>query len=94
MRLGKVLDEKGKYGSEDSPITGYAMNRISGDIATTFIRIQYARKLVSDSREYRYCSAFPEFKLDSWPSAAKAAIFEGASIGTSGTRALPDSRNS
>ena len=31
------------------------------------------RKMVSDSCEYRYCSAFPGFKLDAWPPAAKAA---------------------
>ena len=32
------------------------------------------RHLASDPREYRYCSAFPGFKLDPWPSAAEAAI--------------------
>jgi len=31
------------------------------------------RHLVSESCEYRYSSAFPGFKLDSWPSAAEAA---------------------
>ncbi len=31
------------------------------------------RKLVNDPAEYRYCSAFPGFKLDAWPSAAEAA---------------------
>ncbi len=31
------------------------------------------RGLVVSSSEYRYCSAFPGFKLDSWPSAAEAA---------------------
>jgi len=31
------------------------------------------RGLVESSAEYRYCSAFPGFKLDGWPSAAKAA---------------------
>jgi putative transposase len=31
------------------------------------------RGLVSAASEYRYCSAYPGFKLDSWPSAAKAA---------------------
>jgi hypothetical protein len=39
--------------------------------------------------EYRYCSAFPGFKLDRWPPAAEAAVAANASIGTSGTRALP-----
>jgi putative transposase len=31
------------------------------------------RRIVTDSTEYRYCSAFPGFKLDPWPSAAEAA---------------------
>ena len=48
-----------------------------------------AAKIAFDPREYRYCSAFPGFNLDLWPSAAEAAILEGPSIGTSETRALP-----
>lgn len=48
-------------------------------------------KMVIDPREYRYCSAFPGFKLDPWPSEAKAEILEVAPIGTSVTRALPGS---
>lgn len=43
------------------------------------------RKIVSDPREYRYCSAFPGFRLDSWPSAAKAEICTEAVTGTSVT---------
>jgi putative transposase len=31
------------------------------------------RRIVVNPREYRYCSAFPGFKLDPWPPAAKAA---------------------
>jgi putative transposase len=31
------------------------------------------RGIVESAPEYRYSSAFPGFKLDSWPSAAKAA---------------------
>jgi len=31
------------------------------------------RGLVESASDYRYCSAYPGFKLDSWPSAAKAA---------------------
>jgi putative transposase len=46
-------------------------------------------KLVAESSVYRYCSAFPGFMLDPWPPAAKAAVLGDASIGTSGTRALP-----
>jgi putative transposase len=33
-----------------------------------------ARRLVASAPEYRYCSAFPGFKLDSWPSAAEASL--------------------
>ena len=32
------------------------------------------RRLVDDPREYRYSSAYPGFKLDLWPAAAKAEI--------------------
>jgi len=31
-------------------------------------------KLVANAAEYRYCSAFPGFRLDAWPPAAEAAI--------------------
>jgi putative transposase len=31
------------------------------------------RGMVNDPSEYRYCSGFPGFKLDSWPPAAEAA---------------------
>lgn len=31
------------------------------------------RGLAASLSEYRYCSAFPGFKLDGWPTAAKAA---------------------
>jgi putative transposase len=31
------------------------------------------RHLVLESGQYRYCSTYPAFKLDAWPSAAKAA---------------------
>ena len=34
--------------------------------------------LVEKASDYRYCSAFPGFKLDAWPSAAKAAMCETA----------------
>jgi len=36
------------------------------------------RKLVHEPSEYRYCSAFPAFKLDPWPSAAKAEFSKSA----------------
>ena len=47
--------------------------------------------LVFNSSEYRYCSAYPGFKLDPRPPAAKAAVIRPQSTGTSGTRALPGS---
>jgi putative transposase len=49
-------------------------------------------RLVLNASDYRYCSAFPGFKLDPWPSAAEAAFIKEVSIGTSGTRALPGSQ--
>ena len=36
------------------------------------------RGLVSDPSEYRYCSAYPGFKLDPWPPAAKAEFSKSA----------------
>jgi putative transposase len=36
------------------------------------------RGIVNDPREYRYCSAFPGYKLDEQPSAAKAEISKSA----------------
>jgi putative transposase len=38
----------------------------------------FERRLVDDPREYRYCSAYPGFKLDLWPPAAKAEISKRA----------------
>ena len=35
-------------------------------------------KLTANATEYRYSSAFPGFRLDAWPPAAKAAITVGA----------------
>ena len=35
-------------------------------------------RLVERAEEYRYCSAFPGFRLDAWPPAAEAAIGVGA----------------
>jgi len=36
------------------------------------------RRIVTDPSQYRYCSAFPGFKLDPWPPAAKAEISKSA----------------
>jgi putative transposase len=35
-------------------------------------------KLVANPAEYRYCSAFPGFRLDAWPQRAKATFPVGA----------------
>jgi hypothetical protein len=35
-------------------------------------------KLVEKADEYRYCAAFPGFKLDAWPPVAKAPLSVGA----------------
>jgi putative transposase len=39
---------------------------------------QVVRGLVTVPSEYRYSSAYPGFKLDPWPPAAKAALLESA----------------
>jgi len=36
------------------------------------------RGIVNEPAEYRYCSAFPGFKLDPWTPAAKAEISKSA----------------
>ena len=36
------------------------------------------RGLVENATGYRYCSAYPGFRLDSWPPAAKAALVEAS----------------
>ncbi|HWW15979.1 MAG TPA: transposase [Candidatus Dormibacteraeota bacterium] len=36
------------------------------------------RHLVLEPSEYRYCSAFPGFKLDPWPPAAEAATLKAS----------------
>jgi putative transposase len=36
------------------------------------------RGIVVDPTEYRYCSAYPGFKLDPWPPAAKAEFSKSA----------------
>jgi putative transposase len=49
------------------------------------------RGIVTDPSEYRYCSAFPGFKLDLWPQRLKRES-KGILAGTSKTRALPGSK--
>jgi putative transposase len=36
------------------------------------------QKLVEKASDFRYCSAFPGFELDPWPSAAEARILSSA----------------
>jgi putative transposase len=36
------------------------------------------RRIVNTPSEYRYCSAFPGFKLDPWPTAAEAANLQAS----------------
>jgi len=36
------------------------------------------RNLVTDPAAFRYCSAFPGFKLDPWPSVAEAGLLSSA----------------
>ena len=36
------------------------------------------RKLVAESCDFRYCSAYPGFKLDPWPAAAEAGLLSSA----------------
>ena len=71
--LGVELDRKGEVWQR-----GFTEHRIrdAADFDAHRIYIHanpVKRGLVISAQEYRYCSAFPGFKLDGWPSAAKAA---------------------
>jgi putative transposase len=57
---------------------GFTDHRIRNDIdfmhhRNYIHRNPVERGIVPTPSDYRYCSAFPGFKLDSWPSAAEAA---------------------
>ncbi|MGB9362659.1 MAG: transposase [Candidatus Sulfotelmatobacter sp.] len=71
--FGVELGRKGEVGQR-----GFTDHRIR-DAADFGIHRSYIhenpvkRGLVESALEYRYCSAYPGFKLDGWPSAAKAA---------------------
>ena len=71
--LGAELDRKGEVWQR-----GFTEHRIR-DAADFDAHREYIyanpvkRGLVISASEYRYCSAFPGFKLDAWPSAAEAA---------------------
>jgi putative transposase len=71
--LGVLLDRKGEVWQR-----GFTDHRIrdAGDFDNHRVYIHenpVRRGLVELAADYRYCSAFPGFKLDSWPSAAEAA---------------------
>ena len=58
---------------------GFTDHRIrdASDYATHWVYIHQnpvVRRMVDRADDYRYSSAFPGFKLDAWPSAAKADI--------------------
>ena len=76
--LGEVLGRKREIWQR-----GFTDHRIRDD--RDFVNHQnyihrnpVERKLVFDPCEYRYSSAFPGFKLDRWPAAAKAEISKSA----------------
>ena len=71
--LGVVLARKGEVWQR-----GYTDHRIRDaadfDVHRNYIHENPVKRgLVEDASDYRYCSAYPGFKLDSWPSVAKAA---------------------
>ncbi|MFZ1006916.1 MAG: transposase [Candidatus Sulfotelmatobacter sp.] len=71
--LGVELGRKGEVWQH-----GFTDHRIRDsadfDIHRNYIHENPVKRgLVESASEYRYCSAFPGFKLDGWPSAAKAA---------------------
>jgi putative transposase len=71
--LGVELDRKGEVWQR-----GFTDHR-ARDAADFDVRRAYIhenpvkRGLVVCASDFRYCSAYPGFKLDSWPSAAEAA---------------------
>ena len=71
--LGLELNRKGEAWQR-----GFTDHRIRDggdfDVHRDYIYENPVRRgLVACASDYRYCSAYPGFKLDSWPSAAKAA---------------------
>jgi putative transposase len=76
--LGSILGRKREIWQR-----GFTDHRIRDDQDfvnhENYIRQNPVRRgIVYDPREYRYCSAFPGFKLDPWPSAAKAEFSKSA----------------
>jgi putative transposase len=71
--LGAVLGRKGEVWQR-----GFTDHRIRNaedyDAHRVYIHENPVKRgLVEHAQDYRYCSAYPGFKLDSWPSAAEAA---------------------
>jgi putative transposase len=71
--LGVELGRKGEVWQR-----GYTDHRIRGaadfNAHRNYIHENPVKRwLVESASDYGYCSAFPGFKLDSWPSAAEAA---------------------
>ena len=60
-----------KFGRRDLRIIAFATRRILQGIGCIPSN-PVMGKLVGRAAEYRYCSAFPGFRLDAWPPAAKA----------------------
>ena len=76
--LGQILGRKREIWQR-----GFTDHRIRND-RDFLIHREYihhnpiARGVVTDLSEYRYCSAFPGFKLAPWPPAAKAEFSKSA----------------
>ncbi len=71
--LGGIIGRKSKIWER-----GFTDRRICSDIDFMHHRNyihqnSVQRGIATNPCEYRYCSAYPGFKLDPWPSAAKAA---------------------
>jgi putative transposase len=76
--IGAEMDRKGEIWQR-----GFADHRIRDEEDLRehqhFIhRNPVERSLVETAAEYRYCSAFPGFRLDPWPPAAEAVLPMGA----------------
>ena len=70
--------ESEKSGNADSPITEFGDDQDFVNHRNYIHQNPVERGLVNDPAEYRYCSAFPGFKLDPWTPAAKAEISKSA----------------
>ena len=78
MPSGPSLAENEKSGNAGSPITGFVTFQDFVNHRNYIHQNPVERQLENDPRDYRYCSAFPGFKLDPWPAAAEAEISKSA----------------